>query len=501
MAVEKLGAFLKLCFIKKITKPLASCLIFLSALGGLTVQGCAPFKPGGYLPPKAGEISTPQRHPHRLSVAPDQVERAINEAELRCDSSAQGKCPGNVAMLLLRDDGSTLSQCTGFLIGPQTLMTNSHCLPEKSRSAGASCKGITAVFPANGESKVEERIKCESVVFASRIAAEENTEIAIDLQHRNDPQLDVAIIQLSRPSERQPNEISRQGLTATETLLTWVVDPISDIVPGGVLRQKRCRPVLDTVLAPDFSSQRTNPYAQVAAFTDCEILHGNSGSPAFDNQGKVRAVVFATLPARLPESGSKTEACLNPTRSFKAMSLMSNLACVADNSDTSFTACDKTAHNQLQVDKNTRRTIERRMNSWLQHERATTTKGKLKFTLRATSVGELAGKNKTAEILNLIWSEPSCLLGVSKFSKGQPFQLRGLPIWKALFEVNELYQAQVSLLDLGQLKLTLTPLADEAQMRIQRQLSPSSFARFAGSLPGLNKEFESQQAPILTRCK
>ena len=166
--------------------------------------------------------------------------------------------------------------CTAFLIAPDILMTNSHCIPEDLQESKSSCqKRIWAVFPdRDGLPMV--RSECSTILAASP------TE---------DPgrDTDYAFIILSEPSSRTPLQISREGFKDGDTYSAHLVESENHTYTMIKFHQESCRAVHETVVFPDSNHDK----APVMVLADCRVHHGNSGSPILDSEGKVRGIVQA----------------------------------------------------------------------------------------------------------------------------------------------------------------------------------------------------------------
>jgi hypothetical protein len=203
--------------------------------------------------------------------------------------------------------------CTAFLIAPDLVMTNSHCIPEDLKRPGSDCMDrIRILFPA-GSSGVGESLACSHVLKASNLEITEN--------RANE---DFAFLELARASSRSPLEVSTEGVTDHLSLLNVRMDPTSDTEPEGVITQDHCTAIQKTQVVPTFD----DPIGPLITFGDCETRHGNSGSPLIGPDGKVHAILQARF---------KPGALFQQLGEDPASPLMigTNLSCV-DRPDSSF---------------------------------------------------------------------------------------------------------------------------------------------------------------------
>lgn len=259
---------------------------------------------------------------HQIQIPRAAHDTAIANAFVACEKNDATACPASVGMLVIRTN-SSLGQCTAFLVGERLLMTNSHCIPDelKAESAqGADCSGnLQVFFPASGSSPAE-RATCQEVLTASQIAKHGEADFVL--------KPDYALILLNREVSRAALALSREGLPDGLALTAFAVDPQSNVAVRGLLRAKTCIARQNSIVASSF----TQDFAPVGAFSDCEIIPGNSGSPAVDAEGRVRAIVHATLPPIQTASANTTGAGRKKTQAkapspYRPMAMLTNLAC------------------------------------------------------------------------------------------------------------------------------------------------------------------------------
>jgi trypsin-like peptidase len=230
---------------------------------------------------------------------------APREPEASCASLNETDCPAGVALLLSKKNvnDSEIDRCSSFLINSRTLVTNRHCIPEDLREKNLPCAGrLTAVFPKTLRFAAE-RAECESILSISPEASE------FSVGHP-----DFAVIRLNRPMKRVPFRVSREGLPNRIKLTAYSFDPLPGSPLNATLYKKTCESLQNTELIPNY----IDALSPVASFTGCQIIRGNSGSVAVDEQGWVRAVIHATWP--LPKN-------------YVPFSVMTNMACIELPSD------------------------------------------------------------------------------------------------------------------------------------------------------------------------
>ena len=182
------------------------------------------------------------------------------------------ECPENVGQLVVQTaDPKVLNVCTTFLVDADTIVTNSHCVQDMVNPADLA---LTAevVFPQTAASAKE-------IVALGKVVQDSHKQLI------DDP--DLAIIHLSVSSARKPLSIDSSGLQDQETLTVYKVNPSLGLEPN-YLEQQTCRVVIHPFYLPEFSAAND----ATVSFTNCEVIHGNSGSPLVGSSGGVKAVVF-----------------------------------------------------------------------------------------------------------------------------------------------------------------------------------------------------------------
>src|SRR4051812_30559218 len=80
--------------------------------------------------------------------------------KLTCKNPA--KCHDAVGALIHRN-----GVCTTYLIAPDIVATNRHCLSEGALEEGASCQGTEIRFPENAHFSKAESLECDKVLSLS----------------------------------------------------------------------------------------------------------------------------------------------------------------------------------------------------------------------------------------------------------------------------------------------------------------------------------------------
>lgn len=174
-----------------------------------------------------------------------------------------------------------VARCSGFLTDNDVVVTAAHCIPEDLLKGDGACfSRMAAVFP-NGNRLIE----CKRILFAG----ERSTDFFPD----------VAAIQLMHSVTEKPLQISRDGFSLDEDVR--VVTMVMNKSRAGEAAQsvKSC-----TTRNPDVGlnlSFKSKGFRTVK-LNDCPLQPGNSGSPVFSRDGKVKGVAVMTAPPHLKHS-------------------------------------------------------------------------------------------------------------------------------------------------------------------------------------------------------
>jgi len=197
--------------------------------------------------------------------------------EVVCKDSA--RCPSAVGAVLRLPSGG----CTGFLVAPDVVATNLHCVPTPIRQAQVSCKKqMLFVLPKTNEF-AEERLPCAEMISVSG----ELPPHALTL--------DYAFFRVERKSVRPAMPIAKDGIADGQSLL----------VHRMMFQEAGDKAILETIACPAVQKSLLNPFfvhskSPLVFLTPCPIIEGNSGSPIVDQQGRVRAILNATHRGRIP---------------------------------------------------------------------------------------------------------------------------------------------------------------------------------------------------------
>ena len=194
--------------------------------------------------------------------------------------TCNGACSDSVGMLTSISQTQQVQECSGFLIAPDIMATNSHCIPEDLRTPGASCTDrLWAYFPSTN-SYPSTQIRCSQILTASVIKEDGNSVGQ-----------DYAFFRLESSPSRPALIVSRNGFKDGETYNLVKVDPTTDVAAIGSMISVPCLAKHNSAMVPN-SNNDASPNMEMA---DCTVVHGNSGSPILDSNGQVRGVIQAVF--------------------------------------------------------------------------------------------------------------------------------------------------------------------------------------------------------------
>lgn len=169
---------------------------------------------------------------------------------------------------------SSLGDCTGFLVGPQTLVTAGHCM-----NSSYECANNRWVFDFKLGTK---EFKKENVYSCKRVLDQDKT-------YTNKLVSDYAVIELDRPvTGRSALKIRKYGRVSSGTPLLVIGHPLGlpmKITDGAEVRRmndiERLHPLRSFFLRGNYFSANLDTYS------------GGSGSPVFNRDtGKVEGLII-----------------------------------------------------------------------------------------------------------------------------------------------------------------------------------------------------------------
>jgi V8-like Glu-specific endopeptidase len=188
--------------------------------------------------------------------------------------------------MLVRKENGLFTQCTASLVGPDLILTNSHCISAEQRKAGALCKNIGFTLPAIAERQIAESVHCQEIVYASSINFAEGA-----LKTVKEYRPDYAFLRLERALKAKPLKINREPLKNGDLVRISKVNPSTSwFGVRGEMETVKCTLFFESLQTEVLD----NGMRPVLNYGDCVTIGGNSGSPILDAKGEIRGVHFAS---------------------------------------------------------------------------------------------------------------------------------------------------------------------------------------------------------------
>jgi S1-C subfamily serine protease len=204
-----------------------------------------------------GKDSSPAGMKH-VQLSEDEIQNLLDNQVFICNSLSTSKCPDGLARLFIlnRLEPNTSSLCSGFLVGSNRLITNSHCVANDEVCANT----FISVFKNGGY----ETAKCRRVSFAQDDGKDPQTKI-----------VDVAILELDQHLSAKPLEVINDEAQLGNFLSLWVIDHIDLFI--GRITELSCR---------------VSGRPASLELSKCAAIFGNSGSPLMNARNEVLGVLW-----------------------------------------------------------------------------------------------------------------------------------------------------------------------------------------------------------------
>lgn len=205
----------------------------------------------------------------QIQMTQEQMSLILAGQSLTC--SDPDYCPEAVARMFAInfEDVNNSSTCSAFLVAPDLVMTNSHCVFGLKMSLEKICSGIYFSFHMQG---LNYSAQCSKIIWRDRHQVGRH-------YYRNGDN-DFALIRLDHNVPIAPLKLVSNTPRLQERLYPVVVDQLG----GYNARMTK----LDCLV------ERIIPQYGVVQLADCPVISGNSGSPVFDEKRNVVALIFAS---------------------------------------------------------------------------------------------------------------------------------------------------------------------------------------------------------------
>jgi|GEM_PF-1539446 len=246
------------------------------------------------------------------------------QAQVRCGVSSG--CPEGIGLWTFLEPKGVPSQCTSFLVGPDQVLTNHHCIPPGAARPGGNCLGLVWIhFPSTGKAPADS-VSCQEIVALSP------TSNRID-------QPDWALARLTRPVKREILPVSRQGLRDLDSVSAWTFNPdwgqlaLRERIRTE-LRPIDCRVSRRTKAFHDFGStaEYSDSLSRKVPLASCPAQKGNSGAPLLrrgeDGIWRVHALLDRSAPTNGVRDWVRSQNLELLDSTLGEFAYATNLACV-----------------------------------------------------------------------------------------------------------------------------------------------------------------------------
>lgn len=240
----------------------------------------------------------------------------LEEANVQCETPSE--CSESVGMILgnvTHQGQEGVARCTGFLIGPDLVATNSHCIPESIKEDPSKCSTNLGIrFPEKDGSPPVWSL-CEELLTFSEIAKEGEAEFV--------NKADFAFFRLAKTIPRGTLSLDRSGLAQNQKFSFIAVDPSAGQIPSGTIRKNICEAVKGSKFIP--LDRDENSEVSVLFGENCKAKPGNSGSPVINDQGLVVAILHGGLDPKVDLNANASPAA----EILERPAFVTNLRCAA----------------------------------------------------------------------------------------------------------------------------------------------------------------------------
>ncbi|HXH29347.1 MAG TPA: serine protease [Bacteriovoracaceae bacterium] len=207
------------------------------------------------------------KRPTRLTE--ERIQEIMENQFASCAAIGDGACPSGITrlMILNKEDADKSYVCSGFMVGPRTMVTNHHCIPDQ-----ATCENTYIVLY---EGREYTQNKCKKHLKSNEDYHDPNDRRRAE---------DYSIVEIEDTYYGTYFPAATEPLAAMENVTSWVVDHTGlDAVQSNPYEFRITELNCNATRDPSFAS---------LLLQGCPVVNGNSGSPVLNKAGSLVGVIW-----------------------------------------------------------------------------------------------------------------------------------------------------------------------------------------------------------------
>lgn len=215
-----------------------------------------------------------------VKLEPEKIQYVMDNQYMECGAIGGGSCPKGVVRLwtINPDDAERTSVCSGFMVGPTTMVTNHHCIENQNE-----CNN-THLAIYNGTPTNYIKSKCKTVT-----RTEQDYARATDPRRR----IDYTVIEIEDRFEGTTFDLASARAEVGDDVTAWVVDHTGLDLPDDEFN------FFDSRITQFNCSVESTSNTASLVLRRCPVIIGNSGSPAVNAAGKIIGVIWGATDAKV----------------------------------------------------------------------------------------------------------------------------------------------------------------------------------------------------------
>ena len=207
----------------------------------------------------------------KVRITEEQIEYVMQNQIIECDAPNASSCPAGVSRLLIlnKEDADQSHICSGFMVGPNTLVTNNHCVSNLTE-----CESTHVAIYNGGGYQIARCAEIIKTVDQNKLATDPTRD------------QDYTVLRIDTTYEGEFLNVSPNRANPNDQVTAWVVDHT-----GVDSKEPNLLEFRITELNCEVEDQ--SEYKSLVA-RNCPVVSGNSGSPLLGAEGVVGVIWGAT---------------------------------------------------------------------------------------------------------------------------------------------------------------------------------------------------------------